>query len=154
MFRGIYQMTLDSKNRLSIPSKHRAAFALSQEDGAEVAQVILTVDLDRCLLMYPLDEWEKIEKRLVALSSMDPKSRSIKRLLMGHASECDLDGSGRILIPPPLREYADLKKKIVLVGQGNKFEMWDEDLWMAMRDDLLHQDHAVGLSAELEALSF
>lgn len=105
-------------------------------DAAE-GQLILTVDLDRCLLLYPLSVWEDVERKLVQLSSTHPRARALKRLLLGHAEECGMDASGRILLPAPLREFAHLDKRVVLVGQGNKFEIWDEQTWHDWREALL-----------------
>ena len=121
MFRGVSHLALDSKGRLAVPAKHRDSLA-SESDG----RVILTADPSHCLLVYPLTQWEPIQKRLMALSSFNDKIRGLQRLLVGHADDVELDGSGRILVPPALRQYAALDKRVVLVGQGNKFELWDE----------------------------
>ncbi len=129
MFRGINPLSLDTKGRMSMPTRYRQQL----QDNCQ-GQLIITIDADRCLLLYPLPVWEIIEQQLVALSSADPTKRALKRLLLGHAEECGLDGSGRLLLPGPLREFAGLEKKIVLVGQGNKFELWDEALWYRQRD--------------------
>lgn len=99
--------------------------------------MVLTIDRDRCLLLYPLPVWEEVERKLIQLSSTNTRARALKRLLLGHAEECGLDASGRILLPAPLREFANLEKQVVLVGQGNKFEIWNEQAWNAWRDALL-----------------
>jgi MraZ protein len=125
VFRGVSHLSLDSKGRLAVPAKHRESLA-SEGDG----RVILTADPSHCLLVYPLAEWEPIQKRLMALSSFNAKIRGLQRLLVGHADDVELDGSGRILVPPALRQYAALDKRVVLVGQGNKFELWDEARWL------------------------
>jgi MraZ protein len=91
-------------------------------------------------LLYPLTEWEEIEKKLAALPSFNPTARRIQRLLIGHATDIEMDGQGRILLPPLLREYAGLKKRAVLVGQGKKFELWDEAQWEARRDQWLQEE--------------
>ena len=117
-------------------------------------QMVVTVDRDHCLLLYPLPEWEDIERKLVKLPSLNKQARRLQRLLIGHATECELDGSGRILIPPPLREFSNLDKQIVLIGQGNKFEIWDENTWNERRDVwLAEEEQELELSAELESLS-
>ena len=100
-------------------------------------QVILTVDRDRCLLLYPLPIWEEVERQLIRLSSTNSHARTLKRLLLGHAEECRVDAGGRILLPAPLREFASLDKRVVLVGQGNKFEIWNEPAWRDWRDAAL-----------------
>ena len=89
-------------------------------------RLVLTADPSRCLLLYPLAAWEPIQARLMALSSFNEKIRSLQRLLVGYADDVDIDTAGRILVPPSLRRYANLDKHVVLVGQGHKFELWDE----------------------------
>jgi MraZ protein len=114
----------------------------------------VTVDRDHCLLVYPLPEWEHIEQKLVRLPSLNRSARRLQRLLIGHATECQLDGSGRILLPPPLREFAGLEKHTVLIGQGNKFELWDESAWTQRRDEwLVEAADSDELPGDLESLS-
>ena len=127
VFRGVTQLALDTKGRLAIPGKHRAALAGSA-DGPE-RTLIVTADPSRCLLVYPRATWEPIQARLMALSSFNEQIRGLQRLLVGHADEVDMDGTGRILVPPALRQYAGLEHRVVLVGQGSKFELWDEAKW-------------------------
>lgn len=124
IFRGINNLTLDAKGRMAIPSRYRER--LMESCGG---RLIVTVDPDRCLLVYPLHEWEIIEAKLAELPSLDRQSRLMQRLLIGHATEAELDSQGRILLPTMLRDYAGLDKKCVLIGQGKKFEIWDEQLW-------------------------
>ncbi len=119
-------------------------------------QMVVTVDRDHCLLLYPLPEWEEIERKLVKLPSLQKQARRLQRLLIGHATECELDSHGRILLPPPLREFAGLDKRIVLIGQGNKFELWDEQAWSDRRDQWLAEaaeEDGLELPDELESLS-
>ncbi len=117
-------------------------------------QLVITVDRDRCLLIYPLPEWELIERKLVKLPSFNKQARRLQRLLIGHATEVELDSAGRVLLPTPLREFADLEKKAVLIGQGNKFELWNEVLWGERRDVWLAEDDDLeDLPADLETLS-
>jgi MraZ protein len=123
----VTQLALDAKGRLAIPGKHRAALA-GAPDGDE-RTVIVTADPSRCLLVYPRATWEPIQARLMALSSFNEQIRALQRLLVGHADEVDMDGTGRILVPPALRLYAGLDHHVVLVGQGSKFELWDEAKW-------------------------
>lgn len=132
MFRGLHRLSLDNKGRLSIPAVYRQRL-LEASDG----RMVLTVDRDRCLLLYPLNTWEDIERKLIQLSSTNKRARALKRLLLGHAEECCLDAGGRILLPEPLREFASLEKRVVLLGQGNKFEIWNEQGWQAWRDSVL-----------------
>ena len=133
MFRGASPLSLDTKGRLSIPTRHRELL-LSESEG----KMICTVDLHQpCLLLYPLVEWEEIEFKLRQLSSMNPQERRVQRVLLGNAHEADMDKSGRILLPAQLRQHADLSKSIMLVGQLNKFEIWSETRWQEqMTEDI------------------
>lgn len=124
MYRGVSTINLDSKGRMAVPTKYRDALTRQCE-----GQMVVTVDRDTCLLLYPLPEWEEIERKLVRLPSFNKQARRLQRLLIGHATECELDGNGRILLPQPLREFAAMEKSVVLIGQGNKFEIWAEERW-------------------------
>jgi MraZ protein len=126
-FRGVSQLALDTKGRLAIPSRHRAA--LANGNGGGVGRVVVTADPSRCLLVYPCASWEPIQARLMALSSFDDKIRALQRLLVGYADDVDIDAAGRILVPPALRDYARLERQVVLVGQGRKLELWDDTAW-------------------------
>ena len=120
------------------------------------SQLVVTVGLDKCLLLYPLPEFEEIERKLVKLPALNKKAKRLQRLLIGHATECELDGQGRFLIPEPLRRFANLEKRIALIGQGNKFEIWDEELWDRSRDEWIEEERSEGnedLSPELGSLS-
>ena len=128
MFRGVTRLALDAKGRLAIPAKHRDVLAAPSE-GAPARTLIITADPSRCLLVYPRAAWEPIQARLMSLSSFNEQVRGLQRLLVGHADEVEMDGSGRVLVPPSLRRYGGLDHHVVLVGQGNKFELWDEARW-------------------------
>ncbi len=147
VFRGVTHLALDNKGRLAIPAKHREAL-LARADG----HMVLTADPSRCLLLYPSPEWEPIQKRLMALSSFNDKIRGLQRLLVGHADDVELDGAGRILVPPALRQFAALDKRVVLVGQGNKFELWDEEQWQGRTAQAVAFP-AGGLPPELDGFS-
>ena len=149
MFRGVSKVTLDAKGRLAIPSRYRERLK-SRAEG----HLVVTVDRDYCLLIYPLPDWEKIERKLMNLSSLNKQSRRLQRLMVGHAAELEMDGHGRILLPRELREFAALVRRAMLIGQGNKFELWDEENWGARRDEWLAGDSGTAdLPAELETLS-
>jgi len=124
MFGGVTQLSLDAKGRLAIPARYRGGL-MSFCEG----RLIVTVDPSKCLLIYPQPAWEPIEQKLNNLSSFNPKIRSLQRLLVGNASDVEMDTTGRILVSPPLRQFAGLSKDVVLVGQGAKFELWDEEQW-------------------------
>ncbi len=132
MFRGITQLSLDVKGRIAIPARYRAEL-VEQCSG----HLIVTADPSRCLLVYPQPVWEPIEQKLSSLPSLNPQARKLQRLLIGSASDVDMDGAGRILIAPPLRSFAGLSKEVVLVGQGEKFELWDEQQWGLQIEDAL-----------------
>lgn len=151
MFRGATTLNLDSKGRLSIPTRYRETLS----DECE-GQMVCTIDLHQpCLLLYPLPEWEKIEYKLSQLSSMNPAERRVQRLLLGHASECQMDNAGRLLIAGTLRQHAFLTKEIMLVGQFNKFELWNEQTWyQQVRDDIESEKiNQEPLSERLQELS-
>ncbi len=136
MFRGINGLNIDAKGRIVMPSRYRERLQLDSHGS-----VVLTIDTEeRCLLLYPNPEWEKIEQKLAALPSFNPAARRIQRLLIGHATDVDMDGQGRLLLPPLLRDYAGLRKRAVLVGQGKKFELWDEAHWEERRQQWLEEE--------------
>lgn len=150
MFRGVNNVKLDAKGRMAIPTRYRDR--LQERCGG---QLVVTVDRDHCLLLYPLPEWEEIERKLVKLPSFNEQARRLQRLLVGHATEVEMDSHGRVLLPLPLREFAKLDKSAVMIGQGNKFEIWDEESWSTRRDAWLAdgQSDSAPLPAELESLS-
>ena len=136
MFRGANKVTLDAKGRLAMPTRYREDIA-ERSDGRLVA----TVDLsDRCLLIYPFPDWEEIERKLVRLPTLHAAARRLQRLMLGHATEIELDGHGRVLIPPKLREFAQLDRQAMLIGQGSRFELWDETHWNEQREQWLKGD--------------
>jgi MraZ protein len=149
MFRGATKVTLDAKGRMVIPSRYR-------DELMERAQgkLIFTVDKDQCLLLYPLPEWEQVERKLMSLPSMHARSRRLQRLMVGHAADVELDGQGRVLVPPELREFAALEQRGMLIGQGNRFELWDETRWNGRREMWLAADESTtDLPSELDSLS-
>ena len=142
MFRGVQHINMDAKGRLAMPARQREPL-LSQCSG----QIVLTIDTQSsCLVIYPLPEWERIEGEIQKLPTLKPAVKRFQRLMLGYATDLELDGNGRMLLPAPLREYAQLDKKLVLVGQGNKLELWSEALWFAERDQALTES---GPEAEL-----
>lgn len=132
MFRGASTLNMDAKGRIAVPARYREAIA-ARSGG----NLVLTVNntRERCLWLFTLDEWEKVEAKLVELSSFNKRAQSLKRLLIGYASDCEIDSAGRLRIAAPLIEFAGLAKQVVMIGQGNKFELWDEALWKAKCDE-------------------
>ena len=151
MFRGINAINIDGKGRIAIPARYRQKL-IKEASGS----LVVTIDTEQqCLLMYPLFLWEKIEAKIAELPSFHAATRRIQRLLIGHATELELDSHGRVLLPPLLRSYAKLEKQILLLGQGNKFEIWNNELWEKCRDEWL-QDKSLTdeqLPEELKMLS-
>ena len=150
VFRGANAISLDAKGRLAMPSRYRDEL-VARCSG----QLIVTIDaVDPCLCVYPLAEWELIENKLRELASFREENRRLQRLLIGNAVDLELDASGRFLVPPRLREYAKLDKRAMLVGQLNKFQLWDEDSWNAVAEaDLAAIKQPGALSDDLRGIS-
>ena len=133
MFRGEYSLSLDAKGRLAIPSRYRER--LMEDCGGKL---IVTISLlERCLVVYPYPRWQRIEDELKDLPALDSQAQAINHLLIGHAVDCDMDANGRVLLSQALRKFAGLDKRIMMVGQVDKFEIWDDAGWNRRRDELL-----------------
>ena len=128
MFQGAAQLNLDAKGRLAIPARHREALA---QVGA---RLVLTAHPHRCLLLYPQPAWEPIRAQILAAPSLQVDSAMVRRLLVGFAEDVELDGAGRLLISPSLRQYAGLEKEIWLIGQGRHFEIWSAAGWQMQQE--------------------
>ena len=125
LFKGIHTLNLDSKGRLGIPITYRDHIM-----GLLKGSMVITIDTEeKCLLLYPSATWSKIQNKINELPSFNKNARRIQRLIIGHAEDVDVDSNGRILISRPLRDYASLSKKVTLIGQGEKFEIWDQNFW-------------------------
>ena len=151
MFRGINHINLDEKGRMTIPTRYREFIKLHASN-----QLVTTIDTeDPCLLLYPLPDWEEIQRKVEALSTFNKATRRVQRLLIGHAVDVNIDSHGRILLPQALRDYISLEKHIVLVGQGKKFEIWDENYWQQQRNNWLEKncDNLEQIPEELQSLS-
>jgi len=150
MLRGATKVTLDAKGRLAIPVRYRDQL-MTRAEGRLVA----TVDRDYCLLIYPLPDWDEIERKLTRLPALNKQSRRLQRLMLGHATELEMDSHGRVLLTRELREFAGLDRQAMLIGQGNKCELWSEERWSAKRDEWLADDDGeeAGLPQELESLT-
>jgi len=130
LFLGSHTINMDAKGRMAIPTKIRESLA-SFCDG----RIVVTAHTEeRCLLVYPESQWEEILPKIENLPSFNKMARRAQRLLIGYATPLEMDGNGRILVPPTLREYASLEKKLMLVGQGKKFELWSENSWFDWLD--------------------
>jgi MraZ protein len=150
VFRGAAKVTLDDKGRMLLPTRYRERL-LERSAG----HLIVTVDRDgQCLQLYPLIDWEQVEQRLMQLPSLHAQSRRLQRLMVGHATDLSLDSHGRMLLPQELREFAGLTRHAMLIGQGNRCELWDETRWMERRDSWLKEEAAAtDLPAQLDSLS-
>ena len=115
-------------------------------------KLVITADSALCLLIYAAPDWEPIQQRLMSLSSFNPRTRDLQRLLVGNDSDVEMDGAGRILVPAPLRKFAGLEKDVALIGQGGRFELWDEVKWDTQieKSIALNED---GIPPELEGFS-
>ena len=148
MFRGLNKISFDTKGRISIPTKYREELLRISKK-----KLICTIDLDYCLLLYPLPSWLKIEQQIMKLPTLNTTSRKLQRLLVGHATDIEMDKSGRLLIPYELREFSMIKKEAMLIGQGNRFELWDYLRWTKLREKWLKSDK-YSLPKEFEGLTF
>ena len=125
MFKGIHNINLDGKGRLTMPTKYRNTISDQSSNN-----MVVTIDSEeKCLLLYPATIFSNIERKINDLPSFTKNHRRIQRLIIGHAEDLELDSSGRILLPKPLRLVAEMSKKITLIGQGEKFEIWSDDIW-------------------------
>ena len=147
-FRGISNATLDAKGRMALPSRYREVVsAVSQ------GQMVVTIDrVESCLLLYPRPAWDAVQEKLQALPNVQAGVRQLQRLLIGHATDLELDGNGRLLLPALLREHAGLDRKLTLVGQGNKIEIWDEAKWRTGMAQWLSEENGE-LAAEFEGIT-
>ncbi len=127
MLIGEYKHIIDPKKRLSIPVK------LRKEIGE---RAVLTRGLDNCLFLFTLKEWEQLAERLGKLPFGQQDTRGFVRLLLSGASEVETDQLGRILIPDYLRDYATLKKNVIIAGLFNRLEIWDEERWQIYKNNL------------------
>tara|TARA_Y100001934_G_scaffold265412_1_gene343532 strand:- start:127 stop:579 length:453 start_codon:yes stop_codon:yes gene_type:complete len=149
MYRGVNNINLDAKGRLAIPTRYRELL-MEHCNG----HVVVTIDIkERSLLIYPLPFWQDVERAVQALPSLDPVARELQRLLIGYATDTQMDGNGRLLLSAPLREYAHLDRKAVLLGEANKFELWDETRWIAHRDSVLERQSDLQMSDALRNLT-
>ncbi|HSX24712.1 MAG TPA: division/cell wall cluster transcriptional repressor MraZ [Candidatus Andersenbacteria bacterium] len=124
MFIGEYNHTIDEKGRMNVPAKFRRDVT---------AGVVVTRGLDHCLFVYPKSEWEVMAEKLSRLPVSQKKSRAFARLMLAGAMDIELDSQGRVMLPEYLRQYASIKKHVVVAGLYNRLEIWDEDAWREYR---------------------
>jgi MraZ protein len=131
MFRGRHSHTIDAKGRVSIPAKFREVL-----NGRGQQTLVVTNDLDSCLVAFPMDEWIEEEKKIQALPNFIPETLQYKRFYISGAQECPLDRQGRVLLPPSLRDHAQLNREALFVGLLEKFEIWSPDLWQVRPENV------------------
>lgn len=148
MFQGAAALNLDAKGRLAVPSRHRDALMASAG-----GRLVLTAHPHGCLMIYPEPAWIPFRTRILAVPGLDLFTSQIKRLLVGHARDEDMDSAGRVLIAPELREWAGLDKQVWLVGQGEHFELWSDERWKRQQEQLLAQLSSAGLPPGFENLT-
>jgi MraZ protein len=147
VFRGVTALTLDNKGRLAMPARYREIL-----QGRAAGKLVITADSASCLLIYAAPDWEPIQQKLMSLSSFNPRTRDLQRLLVGNASDVEMDAAGRILVPAPLRKFAGLDRDVALVGQGMRFELWDEGKWAEQMERSMALDES-SIPSELEGFS-
>ena len=145
MFRGRYEHTIDAKGRTSLPARYRDVLA-----GIGERRIILTNALDRCLNAYAMPKWLEFEDKIAKLPRFDPAVQQLKRIYVSGAVECDVDDSGRVLIPPTLREYAGLTKNVLWAGSGEYAELWDKKTWQSQFE--ITDDERRGIATRLAEL--
>ena len=126
MFRGSFEHSVDSKGRVSVPSRFRDILAERYE-----GKLVLTMDFDKCIMAYPLEEWERVEEKIKSLPQSQKEVKDFTRFVFSNATECELDKQGRVLIPAAHRDHAGILKNVMLVGIIDKIEIWDAKAWEA-----------------------
>lgn len=148
-FRGVSQLSLDAKGRIMLPARHREALSALCN-----SQLVITIDLNLpCLLIYPLDVWEGVEEQIDALPSFNKLADRLRHTLVAYADDVSIDANGRLLLPSTHRDFAKFEKKLLLVGQGKKFELWNETTWNEYREKWLSEDDDGDLPEALAELS-
>ncbi len=135
IFKSVHPLSVDAKGRLAMPSRYREVLHEHCR-----GQLVITGDRDGCLLIYPAPQWPQIERQLLKLPNFNKQARFMQRIVLGYATECVMDSHGRFLLPPALREFAQVGKQAALIGQGHKFELWDHQQWIKQRDTWMKEE--------------
>ena len=141
MFRGQFEHSIDAKGRTSLPARFREILAAR---GSE--RLVITADVEPCLLAFPLDHWQAFEEKLGALPRLDQRVKLVKRIYIGNAHEVSIDSAGRVLIPPPLRAHAGLEKEAVFTGQIEHIEIWSGESWQKAREEVTAEEFQKALN--------
>lgn len=144
MFRGHYEHAIDAKGRTSIPARFREVLLMA---GSDLRMIVTPALFDPCLHVHPMKAWEELEAKMAALPQFDPNVVMFRRKYLSAAVETEIDKAGRILIPPMLREHADLQKEVLWAGMGKTAELWSRAKWKQAQDmseaDLSHFKAAI-----------
>lgn len=120
MFTGASNLSIDAKGRMAIPTRYREGLGV---------ELVITADPSGCLLLFPVPAWQPFEARVSALPNLNPRIKAMQRMWLGYKSDCEVDGAGRIVLTPEMRDYAKLDRKVQMIGQGDRFELWSERGW-------------------------
>lgn len=120
MFTGASNLSLDAKGRVAIPTRYRESLGV---------ELVITADPSGCLLLFPVPAWQPFEARVSALPNLNPRIKAMQRMWLGYKSDCEVDNAGRVVLTPEMREYAKLDRKVQMIGQGDRFELWSERGW-------------------------
>jgi len=120
MFTGASNLSVDAKGRIAIPTRHRESLG---------PELVITADPSGCLLLFPVSGWQPFEERVSALPNLNPRIKAMQRMWLGYKSDCEVDNAGRVVLTPEMREYAKLDRKVQMIGQGDRFELWSERGW-------------------------
>jgi len=127
MFLGEYIHTIDQKRRLAVPAKFRKTLG---------KKAIIAPGLDNCLVIYPQEQWQKMAAKLENLPNGQVNARVFTRIMLSGASDVELDALGRVLIPEHLKNYAQFKRNIAILGLSNRIELWDETKWKTYKEKM------------------
>ena len=127
MFRGQFEHAIDAKGRTSFPSRFRDVLGA----GNDLRLVLTRALFDRCLHLYPMKAWEELEAKIADMPQFDANVVAFRRMYLSAAVECDIDKQGRILVPPSLRDHAELTKDVIWAGMGRTAELWSSERWQA-----------------------
>jgi MraZ protein len=117
---GEFKHSIDDKGRITIPAKFRGRLAVG---------VVVTKAIDPCLWLYPTDTWDELSTKIRSLPLTDPRAREFRRQVFGGASDSVPDRQGRVILPPYLRDYAEIDKQAMIIGLHDHCEIWNPDRW-------------------------
>lgn len=135
MFRGRYEHTMTDKGRVSMPAKFREVCKEKYGD-----ETFVITNFDKCLVAYPLKEWNEIERKVAELPQFKQEVISFLRYLMGGAVDCPLDGQGRVLIPQPLRNHAHINRDVMMIGMLTRIEIWSKEVWEVEQSERAYEE--------------